>query len=139
MGDTDQALEYALKAVESPPENSDRLKMLVLAYKQKKQYQESIDTTHRIIEIEPDDPSVWAELIQNYSLLGDTEKALEYALKAFEQFPDNTDALKALADVYAKNKQYQESIDTVHRIIEIDPDADAWYLLSQNYSLLESG
>jgi tetratricopeptide (TPR) repeat protein len=69
-------------------------------------------------------------------LLKDTEKALEYALKAVEQFPGNTDALKALADVYQKNKQYQESIDTVHRIIEIDPDADAWYLLSQNYLLM---
>ena len=137
MGDTDKALEYALKAVECPPENSDRLKMLAFVYKEKKQYQEAIDTTHRIIKIEPDDPSVWAELIQNYFLLEDTEKALEYALKAVEQFPGNADALKALADVYQKNKQYQESIDTVHRIINSEPDADAWYLLSQNYLQME--
>ncbi|MHC4555546.1 MAG: CDC27 family protein, partial [Planctomycetota bacterium] len=78
-------------------------------YAKNKQYQESIDTVHRIIEIDPD-ADAWYLLSQNYSLLGDTDKALKYAFKAVELDDKHVPARIAIADTYLTLGKYKEAV-----------------------------
>jgi tetratricopeptide (TPR) repeat protein len=89
-----------------------------------------------LIRSHPDIAEAYKRLAGVYLLMGEWEKAIEATQKMLALKPDDIEALKVLASAYKSNEQYQESIDTVHRIIEIKSDADAWYLLSQNYSLM---
>lgn len=129
---TDQAIEYANRAVALDPRNIEtyqRLYEIELATGNEKKAHEALD---RAAKVNSNDPAFWSRLGKLYSALvfkPDAEPKPEELTrvndifkKAAEHAGDDPAILKEVADYYASSRQIKEAIPLYIRVLELQPD-----------------
>jgi tetratricopeptide (TPR) repeat protein len=129
---TDQAIEYANRAVALDPRNIEayqRLCEIELAAGDEKKARESLD---RAAKIDSSDPSFWNQLGKLYASIvfkpNVEPKAEDFARvnqifrKAVDHAGDDAAILKDVADYYAASRQIKEAIPLYIRVLELQPD-----------------
>lgn len=129
---TDQAIEYANRAIALNPRNIDtyqRLYEIELAAGDEKRAREALD---RAAKANSDDPSFWSQLGKLYASIvfkPDTEpkaedmaRVNEIFKKAAEHAADDPAILKDVADYYASSRQIKEAIPLYIKLLELQPD-----------------
>jgi tetratricopeptide (TPR) repeat protein len=74
------------------------------------------------------DTAFFARLSGAYLLAGDTAKAAEAVARGVAKFPKNTNLVLTLAQLQRQSGQVQQSIETLHKLLAIDPKADGVWL-----------
>jgi tetratricopeptide (TPR) repeat protein len=129
---TDQAIDYANRAVALDPQNIDayeRLFEIALAAGDEKKALQSLE---RAAKIQNDDPAFWTRLGKLYVAIifkpESTPKADEIARvnqifkKAAEHAGDDPAILRDIADYYAASQQIREAIPLYLRLLELQPE-----------------
>src|SRR5207244_2799283 len=129
---TDQAIDYANRAIALNPRNFDayeRLCEIALGAGDEKKALQSLD---RAAEIRNDDPVFWARLGKLYAAIvfkadrppkpDETARVNEIFKKAAEHAGDDPAVLKDVADYYASTQQIKEAIPLYLRLLELEPD-----------------
>lgn len=129
---TDQAIEYANRAIALDPRNIDayeRLCEIALAAGDEKKALQSLD---RAAATPSDDPGFWAHLGKLYATIvfkpdqapkpDETARVNGIFKKAAEHAGDDPAVLKDVADYYASTQQVKEAIPLYLRLLELEPD-----------------
>jgi tetratricopeptide (TPR) repeat protein len=129
---TDQAIDYANRAIALDPRNIDayeRLCEIALAAGDEKKALQSLD---RAAASPNDDPVFWARLGKLYASIvfkpdrppkpDEAARVNEIFKKAALHAGDNPAVLKDVADYYASTKQVKEAIPLYLRLLELEPD-----------------
>jgi tetratricopeptide (TPR) repeat protein len=129
---TDQAVEYANRAIALDPTNIEahqRLYEIELAAGDEKKALQSLD---RAAKIHSDNPAFWTRLGKLYALLvfkpdaepkaDEITRVNEIFKKAVEHAADDPAVLKEVADYYASSQQIKEAIPLYLRVLELQPD-----------------
>jgi tetratricopeptide (TPR) repeat protein len=129
---TDQAVEYANRAIALDPTNIEahqRLYEIELAAGDEKKALQSLD---RAAKIQSDNPVFWTRLGKLYALLvfkpdaepkaDEVTRVNEIFKKAVEHAADDPAVLKEVADYYASSQQIKEAIPLYLRVLELQPD-----------------
>ncbi len=129
---TDQAVDYANRAINLDPRNIDayqRLFEIELAAGEEKKALQSLD---RALKVQNDDPTFWAQLGKLYAAVlfktdadqkpADIERVSAIFKKAAEHAGDDPSVLKDVADFYAASQQINEAIPLYLRVLELQPD-----------------
>lgn len=105
-----------------------------------KKYAEAVTFLTQVVEADKQDFQAWTELGTAYVLLdknGDAEKAYQQAIAARPTFKL---ALLALGRIRVGEKKYQEAIEPLTALVEIDPKSpDGNYLLGEAYLQIKKG
>jgi len=97
-------------------------------------HQEAIDSLNKAIELEPENLEFQYYLGLTYSTMGRYEEAIEVFEKIVEKEPVAfRKAYFEIAAVYAKQKRYQKTIDTLTLVEGTDPE-DARIYLEKGYA-----
>jgi tetratricopeptide (TPR) repeat protein len=129
---TDQAIDYANRAIALDPRNVDayeRLCEVAIAVGDERKALQSLD---RAFALKSDDPVFWTRLGKLYASVvfkpDRTAKPEEIARvndifkKAVEHAGDNTSVLKDLADYYVSTQQINEAIPLYLRLLDLEPE-----------------
>lgn len=129
---TDEAVEYANRAVALDPRNIEtyqRLYEIEVAIGDEKKARDALD---RAAKVNSDDPSFWSRLGKLYAAIvfkpdvepkpEDVGRVNEIFKKAAEHAGDDPAILKDVADYYASSRQIKEAIPLYIRVLELQPD-----------------
>jgi tetratricopeptide (TPR) repeat protein len=129
---TDQAIDYANRAIALDPHNIDayeRLCEIALSAGDEKKALQSLD---RAAASPNDDPVFWARLGKLYASIvfkpdhspkpDETARVNEIFRKAAHYAGDDPAVLKDVADYYAATQQVKEAIPLYLRLLELEPD-----------------
>ncbi len=132
LGRSDQAIDYANRAIALDPHNVDayeRLCEIAIAAGDEKKALQSLD---HAFALKSDDPVFWTRLGKLYASVvfkpDRTPKPDEIARvndvfrKAVEHAGDNTSVLKDLADYYVSTQQIKEAIPLYLRLLDLEPE-----------------
>ncbi|OGP88501.1 MAG: hypothetical protein A2156_03505 [Deltaproteobacteria bacterium RBG_16_48_10] len=109
-------------AVKKSPQKSRPHYNLGLAYHEKKEYQEAIESYNRSILLKPDDPDAYNNLGLTYKAMGAYPKAIEAFQAALRMKPDFPLALNNIGLTYSETNRYQEAIDALKKAIRFKPN-----------------
>jgi tetratricopeptide (TPR) repeat protein len=129
---TDQAIEYANRAIALNPgdiEGYQRLVEIELAASQERSALEALD---RALKVHSSDPNFWTRLGKLYVAIlfksdsqpkpDELKKINEVFKRAAENAGDDAGILKEVADYYAASQQLKEAIPLYLRVLELQPD-----------------
>jgi len=129
---TDQAIDYANRAIMLSPHNIDayeRLCEIALGAGDEKKALQSLD---RAAEIRNDDPVFWSRLGKLYASIifkpersskpDEIARVNDIFKKAADRAGDNPAVLKDVGDYYASTQQVKEAIPLYLRLLELEPD-----------------
>lgn len=74
------------------------------------------------------DTAFFARLSGAYLLAGDTAKAAEAVARGVAKFPSNANLVMTLAQLQRQSGQLQQAVETLHKLLAIDPKADGVWL-----------
>ena len=105
-----------------------------------KKYDEGVTALTQVVTADKQDFQAWTELGTAYLLLdkkGDAEKAYQQALAVRPTFKL---ALLALGRLRVEDKKYQDAIEPLTALVEVDPKSpDGNYLLGEAYLQIKKG
>lgn len=132
----------ALKAVNAEllkdPENAALYNKRSLVYMSIKELPAAVNDAKRAIRIDSLQASYYLTLVDVYFSQNNTRLAKDLLEIVVRKFPENTEALLKLAELYFLVRQYQKGIDYVNKALKADPAiAKAYYIKGSIYS--ESG
>src|SRR6266480_2779335 len=129
---TDQAIDYANRAIMLSPHNIDayeRLCEIALGAGDEKKALQSLD---RAAEIRNDDPVFWSRLGKLYASIifkpersskpDEIARVNDIFKKAADRAGDNPAVLKDVGDYYASTQQVKDAIPLYLRLLELEPD-----------------
>jgi tetratricopeptide (TPR) repeat protein len=129
---TDQAIDYANRAIALSPRDIDayhRLVEIELAAGEEKKALEVLD---RAAKVHSDDANFWTRLGKLYAIVlykpesplkpEQLKRVNEIFKKAAEHANDDPAVLKDVADYYASTQQLKEAIPLYLRVLELQPD-----------------
>jgi tetratricopeptide (TPR) repeat protein len=129
---TDEAIDYANRAVAIDPRNIDayeRLFEIALATGDEKKALQSLE---RAAKVHTDDPAFWTRLGKLYAAIvfksdspakpEQVTRVNEIFKKAAEHAGDDPAVLKEIADYYAASQQINQAIPLYLRLLELQPD-----------------
>ena len=129
---TDQAIDYANRAIALDPRNIDgyeRLYEIALAAGDEKKALQSLE---RATKVRSDDPGFWTRLGKLYVAIifkpdlvpkpEEVARVNEIFKKAAEHAGDDPAILKDVADYYAASQQLKEAIPLYLRLLELQPN-----------------
>ena len=91
----------------------------------------------RELERDPSDPRLWLLCTAAYEYAGDTEKALEVALRGIRKFPDHAALQVHAGDICRRLKRYEEAFTYWRKALELDRGyLDAVYSMGSCYEEL---
>ncbi len=98
-----------------------------------------IETAENLVKDYPDNPRAWSFAAGAYlQSLYDTVKAIEYYEKTLEVYPDYIMALRALAEIYIDQHEFELAEEKLNQALNINPDfGDLAYRFLELY--IESG
>ena len=80
---------------------------------------------------------IYCALAASYRISGQLDKAEQAARWVLDRYPDNTNALLEISNIYSIRKDYDGQVQSIERVISIDPyDAIAQYMLGKINILL---
>jgi len=129
---TDEAIDYANRAVAIDPRNIDayeRLFEIAVATGDEKKALQSLE---RAAKVHTDDPAFWTQLGKLYAAIvfksdspakpEQVARVNEIFKKAAEHAGDDPTVLKEIADYYAASQQINQAIPLYLRLLELQPD-----------------
>jgi tetratricopeptide (TPR) repeat protein len=131
-----------LKAVNADllndPNNPELYNKRASIYISLKQFPEAEGDAKRAIKIDSNKVEYWLTLADANFVQNRTRFAKEYLERTTKKFPENTEALLKLAELYFLVKQYQLALDYSNKALKINDNlAQAYYLKGNIYK--ESG
>ena len=82
---------------------------------------------------------IYCALAASYRISGQLDKSEQAVRWVLDRYPDNTNALLEISNIYSVRKDYDGQIQSIERAISIDPnDAVAQYMLGKINILLEN-
>jgi cytochrome c-type biogenesis protein CcmH/NrfG len=94
---------------------------LGLALYQQQEFEAAKEAYQRAVVLDPSRPQRFVSLAQVYRSLDQSSNALVAANKASEMDPENIDFLFLIADLQMDSKNYEESLNALKKILELDP------------------
>lgn len=91
--------------------------------------QPSIEDSKRAIRIDSSRAEYFVTLVDAYFAENSTRQAKDLLERVVEKFPDNTEALLKLAELYWLVRQYQKGIDNVNKALKIDVNLARGYYI----------
>lgn len=135
-GNTDEAIEYFLKALELNPEHVVALGNLGSGYRQKQDWENARIVLERALRVSPNDAEVNFSLGMVYAQCNDLERAYEYLQKALAARPAFPEALDSLGIVYFLTGRAHEAKRSLEESIRVAPSYEQSYLdLAKVYAL----
>ncbi len=137
-GDADQGRTAALKATELLQGKPDRHSLALTA---RAAFQ--TDVSQRLadydeaIRIDKGNMVAWRERGRTKLASGNPEKALEDFKHLLDQNEEDVEALQAMAEALVSLEKFDESLEHLDRLIEIDPDASLGYSLRAQVRLAQ--
>src|SRR5436190_8814225 len=131
-----------LKAVNaellSKPNDADLYNKRARVYLSLREFKEAENDTRRAIKLDSVQVKYYMTLVDVYYAQNSTRQAKELLENTVKKFPENTDALLKLAELYFLVRKYQEGIDHVNKALRIDENlAKAYFIKGSIYR--ESG
>lgn len=131
-----------LKAVNAEllkePNNPELYNKRASVYIDLKQLHEAVGDALRAIKLDSTNAKYYNTLVDAYFAQNKTRQAKDLLEIMEKKFPNNTDALLKLAELYFLVKQYQKGIDYVNKALKLNENlAKAYYLKGSIYR--ESG
>lgn len=118
--------------------NPDLYQKRAKVYLQLKQLEEAVNDAKLAIRLDSTQSGYYITLVDVYFAQNNTRLAKEMLLKVEKKFPENTEAVLKLAELYYLVKQYQNGITYVNKALKLDATlAKAYYLKGSIYR--ESG
>jgi len=107
-------------------------------YLQFKQFSEAINDAKRAARLDSTNALYYLTIVDVLFTENKTRDAKDFLERVEKKFPENTEALLKLAELYFLVKQYQKAIDYINKTLKIDENnAKAYYLKGSIYR--ESG
>ncbi len=98
------------------------------------EYAKALESFEKTLKSEKDNTGLIFQISATYQKLGNTEKAIEYARKAFELEPSKQEYGQMLASLFAKNSQYSEANRIFKMLFDADPtDSETGLDLAATY------
>ncbi|MGH8100268.1 MAG: tetratricopeptide repeat protein [Chthoniobacterales bacterium] len=129
---TDQAIEYANRAIQIDPRNIDAYQRLCEIEAAAGEEKKAIQALDRALPVQNNDPAFWAQLGKLYASLvfktdaepkpADIKRVNAIFKKAADNANDDPAVLKDVADYYTATQQIKEAIPLYLRILELQPD-----------------
>lgn len=91
-----------------------------ISERQKGNSSAAFDLLHHCVDINPGAAEAYFYLAQYYLMMRDKDKAQGFLKRAVELSPDNSTFIETLANMYANNGKFAESIDMFERLMSID-------------------
>ena len=124
--DLDEAEDHLHQAQELPTDQSELtliendLGEISMA---RGEYEQALSHGKRILELEPDHPTVWYNIGKTYQALEDLEEAKAAFRRSIELHPDYLDAYAALVETYSQEGQLSEAREVLEKGIRANPDS----------------
>jgi len=135
-GNTDEAIEYFLKALELNPEHVVALGNLGSAYRQKEDWENARIVLERALRVNPDDAEANFSLGMLYAQCNDLARGYEYLQKALAARPAFPEALNSLGILYFLTGRPEEAKRSLQESIRVAPNYEQSYLdLAKVYAL----
>ena len=135
-GNTDEAIEYFLKALELNPEHVVALGNLASAYRQKKDLENARIVLERALRIDPDNAEINFSMGMVCAQSNDLARAYEYLQKALAARPVFPEALDNLGIVYFLTGRPDEAKRSLEESIRVAPSYERAYLdLAKVYAM----
>ena len=116
----------------------DQLFMEAMVQRQKGNNDAAFDLLRRCQELNPEAPEVYFFLSQYYSLMKDSEKALENVKRAAALAPENETYMETLAQAYIRQQDYTSAIPVIEGIYERNKEhEDLLEMLFQLYQQVD--
>jgi tetratricopeptide (TPR) repeat protein len=130
-----KALNAQLLNDPSNPELYNKRSQLYIQYKQ---FEEAVGDAKRAIRLDSSVAAYFITLADVYFAQNQTRSTKEVLERTVTKFPENTDALMKLSELYFIVKQYQKAIENINKALKINENiARAYYLKGSIYR--ESG
>jgi tetratricopeptide (TPR) repeat protein len=104
--------------------NTAPLAVLAQNYYTNKDYDKSLKYVKMIVELEPDNSSVYASMVNIYQELNRTDEAIETVKALIKSDPKNPMFITQLADLYQTLQKYDDAINTYQQALSANPDFD---------------
>ena len=116
----------------------DQLFMEAMVQRQKGNNDAAFDLLRHCQELNPEAPEVYFFLSQYYSLMKDSEKALENVKRAAALAPENETYMETLAQAYIRQQDYASAIPVIEGIYERNKEhEDLLEMLFQLYQQVD--
>lgn len=87
------------------------------------EYEQALSHGKRILELEPDHPTVWYNIGKTYQALENLEEAKDAFRRSIELHPDYLEAYAALVDIYSQEGQLSEAREVIEEGVRANPDS----------------
>lgn len=114
------------------PNNPDLYIKRAKIYLGLKEYNAALGDSKLAIKLDSSQASYYLNLVDVYYAMNNTRSAKETLLAIEKKFPDNSEALLKLAELYYLVKQYQEAITYVNKSLRLDENQARAYHLKGN-------
>lgn len=120
-GDSAQAEEQFLKAIEMDPDNAEHLYSMALLYGEKNQIEKSAEFLYRTVTAEPSFGRAWYNLGLARAQLQQLDLAVEALHKAEEYMPGSPEPAYAAATIYLRQNKMLQAREQAERALRMDP------------------
>ncbi|MEM7228892.1 MAG: tetratricopeptide repeat protein [Planctomycetota bacterium] len=128
-----EAIRAYLRALEVDPDSSDANLSVATCYLRLEQPGNAQSYAERAVQLEPDNGAARVNLGAVYEQVGENAKAIDEYVTALELLDNTPPVMLNLINVLAREKRYQEAVNTALTLIRIDPTANAYERLGWAY------
>ena len=136
-GDHALALQYAQRASDAAPDDSQLLFLLGYAARLNGKYQQSIDAYNRGLKLSPNSLDGLSGLAQTYSVTGKIDEAARLLKQVLAADPRRSNDALVLGDLYMRAGDYSSALDALNRAERAHPDARPELLIGICYERLK--
>lgn len=128
-----EAETHLRQVLDRQPENDTALRLMSMALFRQKHYREADEAIHKAISLDPNDAYHWSHLAHMCYRQGDRKSAKEYAQRARELAPRNSDILNLLALCDSRRdtrklQHYQEALELNPENAQVHNNIGVYYL-----------
>lgn len=134
LEDTVAALKDFNQAIKIDPSNEDYFESRADILFNQGNYDEANKDYQHIISLNPGSVIGYMGLGRNLKEQGEYEKAIELFSYVIKIHPEYSSGYSFRAEVYLKQKRYNEAADDILTALDIDEDRKAYYLLITEYT-----
>lgn len=136
-GDKAQAVDYALRAARSAPNDPQLWFLLGYAERLNGQYQQSIYAYDRGLRLSPGSLDGQSGVAQDLSVMGRTNEAEQLLKKILAADPSRRNDILVLGEIYVRTRDYDDALEYLNRAERMRPDARSELLLALCYQQLK--
>ncbi len=128
-----EAAQVYIIALDIDPNSPEANLNIATVYLQTAQAKRALPYARKAVELQPDSGAARVNLGAVYEDLGMNVQAIDEYIKALELLDETTPVMMNLINVLAREKRYQEAVNTALQLIRIEPTANAYERLGWAY------